>query len=124
MIISNRDGLGRGCLSNGQPQAAEYLASRGAPLDFSAAAGLGRLDVVKGFFDADGNLSSNTTPAQVVEGFGMACAYGRADVVDFLLNQGVDVDTELRDHGEGHTGLHVAAFYGQIERPEDAITLP
>ena len=61
------------------------------------AAGLGRLEVVKGFFDADGNLNPNTAPAQVMEGFGMACAYGRADVVDFLLNQGLlEVDTELR----------------------------
>lgn len=111
----HRDGLVRGCLSNGQPQAAEYLASRGAPLDFSAAAGLGRLDVVKGFFDADGNPNSNTAPAQVAEGFGMACAYGRADVVDFLVNQGMEVDTELRGHGEGHTGLHVAAFHGQVD---------
>jgi hypothetical protein len=113
--VGHRDGLVRGCLSNGQPQAAEYLASRGAPLDFSAAAGLGRLDVVKAFFEADGNPNSNTTPAQVVEGFGMACAYGRNEVVDFLLNQGMEVDTELRAHGEGHTGLHVAAFHGQID---------
>ena len=113
--VGHRDGLVRGCLANGQPQAAAYLASRGAPLDFSEAAGLGRLDVVKGFFDADGNLYPNTTPAQVVEGFGMACAYGRADVVDFLLNQGIEVDIELRTHGEGHTGLHVAAFHGQID---------
>ena len=45
----------------------------------------------------------------------MACAYGRADVVDFLLDQGMEVDTELRGHGEGHTGLHVAAFHGQID---------
>jgi ankyrin repeat protein len=116
--VGHRDGLVRGCLSNGQPQAAEYLASRGAPLDFSAAAGLGRLDVVKDFFDADGNPNSNTTPAQVVEGFGMACAYGRVGVVEFLLNQGIEVDTELKSHGEGHTGLHVAAFHGQ----SDAVT--
>ena len=113
--VGHRDGLVRGCLSNGQPQAAEYLASRGAPLDFSEAAGLGRLDVVKGFFDADGNLNPKTTQAQMVEGFGLACAYGRADVVDFLLDQGMEVDTELRGHGEGHTGLHVAAFHGQID---------
>jgi hypothetical protein len=113
--VGHRDGLVRGCLSNGQPQAAEYLASRGAPLDLSAAAGLGRLDVVKGFFDADGNLNPKTTQAQMVEGFGLACAYGRTNVVDFLLNKGIDVDAELRGHGEGHTGLHVAAFHGQID---------
>lgn len=27
----------------------------------------------------------------------------------------VDVDTELKSHGDGHTGLHVAAFHGQLE---------
>src|SRR5262245_29978943 len=34
--------LVRGCLANGQPAAAEYLADRGAPLDLEGAAGLGR----------------------------------------------------------------------------------
>ena len=113
--VGRRDGLVRGCLANGQPQAAEYLASRGAPLDLAEAAGLGRLDVVLGFFDAAGHLTPKTTQAQMVEGFGLACAYGRAGVVDFLLDQGIAVDTELRVHGEGHTGLHVAAFHGHID---------
>jgi ankyrin repeat protein len=45
----------------------------------------------------------------------MACGYGRANVVDFLLEHGVDVDSELRGHGDGHTGLHLAAFHGQVE---------
>ena len=70
---------------------------------------------MKGFFDGDDNLSSTTTEAQMAEGFGLACAYGRADVVDFLLDHGMKVDAELRGHGEGHTGLHVAAFHGQID---------
>jgi len=38
------------CLANGRPEAAEYLASRGAPVDFESAAGVGRLDVVQSFF--------------------------------------------------------------------------
>lgn len=113
--VGRRDGLVRGCLANGQAQAAEYLASRGAPLDLPEAAGLGRLDVVKGFFDADGHLDSKTTRAVMVEAFGMACAYGRANVVSFLLAQGMEVDAELRGHGEGHTGLHVAAFHGHVD---------
>jgi len=113
--VGRRDGLVRGCLANGQPQAAEYLASRGAPLDLAEAAGLGRLDVVKGFFDAAGHLTPKTAQAQLVEAFGLACAYGRAGVVDFLLDQGMEVGTELSGHGEGHTGLHVAAFHGHID---------
>jgi hypothetical protein len=113
--VGRRDGLVRGCLANGQPQAAEYLASRGAPLDLPEAAGLGRLDLVRGFFEAAGDLNPKTTPAQMVEGFGLACAYGRAGVVEFFLDHGMAVDTELRVHGEGHTGLHVASFHGQID---------
>jgi ankyrin repeat protein len=31
------------------------------------------------------------------------------------FDQGLLADTELRVHGEGHTGLHVAAFHGHID---------
>ena len=34
------------CLANGRPEAAEYLAEHGAPLDLEAVAGIGRLDLV------------------------------------------------------------------------------
>ena len=42
------------CLANGRAQAAEFLASRGANLDLEAAAGLGRLNIVKSYFDESG----------------------------------------------------------------------
>jgi hypothetical protein len=113
--VGHSDGLVRGCLSNGQPRAAEYLASRGAPLDLPEAAGLGRLDVVKRFFDAHGKLNPKATKAQTADGFALACAYGRANVVEFLLERGMEVDTELKAHGRGHTGLHVAAFHGHLD---------
>ena len=45
--VGHDDLLVRGCLANGQPDAAEYLANRGAPLDLEGAAGLGRVDDVK-----------------------------------------------------------------------------
>lgn len=51
----------------------------------------------------------------MVDGFSLACAYGRANVVDFLQDRGIDVDAQLRAHGEGHTGLHVAAFHGHVD---------
>jgi hypothetical protein len=111
----NKQALVRGCLANGQPDAAEYLASRGAPLDFQAAAGLGRIDVVKRFFNEVGDLTARPTKAQIVDAFSMACAYGRAEVVDFLLDRGIEADTQLRGHGEGHTGLHVAAYHGHVD---------
>jgi ankyrin repeat protein len=111
----NRHALVRACLANGQPGAAEYLVSRGAPLDLPGAAGVGRVDVVKRFFDGNGDPTANATEAHMAEGFALACAYGRTDVVDFLLDRGMEVDAQLRDHGEGHTGLHVAAFHGHID---------
>jgi hypothetical protein len=101
--------LVQGCLANGQAHAAEYLASRGAPLDFESAAGLGRVDDVK-------RLVARASRKEVIAGFSLACAYGRAAVIDALLAQRrVNVDTTLRSHGDGHTGLHVASFHGQLE---------
>jgi hypothetical protein len=111
----NQHSLVRGCLANGQPDAAEYLARRGAPLDLPGAAGIGRIDVVQRFFDEDGGRHAKTTKAQVLDGFSLACTYGHAGVVEFLLDSGVDVDAQLRGHGEGHTGLHVAAFHGHLD---------
>jgi hypothetical protein len=107
---AGRDGLlVQGCLANGQPQAAEYLASRGAPLDFESAAGLGRVDDVN-------RLAARASREEIIAAFSLACAYGRALVVGALIAQSrVDVDVELKSHGDGHTGLHVAAFHGQLE---------
>jgi ankyrin repeat protein len=111
----NGQALVRACLANGQPEAADYLASRGAPLDLPGAAGLGRVDVVQQFFDDDGALNARATHAQMADGFSLACAYGRVEVVDLLLERGMDVDAQLKGHGEGHTGLHVAAFHGHVD---------
>ena len=114
-IGGNQQPLVRACLANGQPDAAEYLVSRGAPLDLPGAAGLGRIDVMQEFFTEDGDPGAHATKAQLVDGFSLACAYGRADAVEFLLDRGIDADEPLRGHGEGHTGLHVAAFHGHVE---------
>jgi hypothetical protein len=105
---AGRDGLlVRNCLANGQPDAAEYLASLGAPLDLEGAAGLGRLDEVE-------HLVERSTAAETRAAFSIACAYGRADSIEFFLKRCVDVDVELNHHGAGHTGLHLAAFHGQL----------
>jgi hypothetical protein len=98
------------CLGNGRPSAAEFLATRGAPLDLEAAAGLGRLDIVKRFFTIDGSLTGGATEQQMRDGFSWACEYGRTEVVDFLLRSGMDVTSKLRPHGQ--TGLHWAAYGG------------
>jgi hypothetical protein len=99
-------------LHNGRKEAAEFLASRGARLDLESAAGVGRLDIVEGFFDATGGLKASATKAQLELGFVWACEYGRNDVVEFLLERGVQLDAQ---QNTGLTGLHWAVVGGQLE---------
>lgn len=49
------------CLANGRPEAAAFLATRGARLDLEGASGVGRLDVVRTFFNDDGTFGSSFT---------------------------------------------------------------
>jgi hypothetical protein len=99
-LAGRRDSLLRACLANGQGNAAAYLFDRGAPVDFTTAAGVGRLDLVERLFADAGDVS---------EGFNYACHYGYAPVVEFLLDRGVDVNVRFKSV----TGLHVAAYYGR-----------
>ena len=87
-----------GCLRNGRKQAAEFLAGRGARLDFEGAAGLGRLDRVR-------ELLPGASSDDTKYGFQWACEYGRKAVVEYLLERGAEVGT----------GLHWAALTGQVE---------
>jgi len=103
-------------LRNGRGPAAEYLAGRGARLDLEGAAGVGRLDVVKTFFNADGALIPAATPQQMADGFTWACGYGKTAVVEFLLQRGMDVGAKLQNHGQ--TGLHGAATGGYVDTVE------
>jgi ankyrin repeat protein len=100
------------CLHNGRGEAAEYLADRGARLDLEGAAGVGRLDIVKQFFHSNGALKATATRQQLIDGFTWACEFGRNDVIEFLLEHGVKVDTKLRG---GETGLHWAAYEGHAD---------
>src|SRR5580700_3002241 len=70
-----------GCLHNGRGQAAEFFANRGARLDLEAAAGAGRIEVVKSFFNQDGSLRLPATQQQMQDGFTWACEFGRTTVV-------------------------------------------
>ena len=111
----NQHNLVTGCLANGRVEAAEHLASRGATLDLGGAAGIGRLDVVKTYFNADGSLNAKATERQMKNAFVWACGYGRTDVVDFLLDRGIDVNARFQSHGRGHTALHLAAYHAHAE---------
>ena len=100
------------CLANGRPKAAEFLANHGAHLDLTGAAALGRLDVVKTHFTAQGSLTPGPTEAQLMEGFLYACSNGSDNTVQFLLEKGID----LAGHsGDGQTGLHHAVIGGQLD---------
>jgi len=108
----NRQSSVLGALANGRPEAAAYLAERGARLNLEAAAGLGRLDVVKNFFKNDGNRRTTPAKKQRQSAFLYACGCGHKDVVEFLLNKGVN----LADGGQnGQTPLHWAVIDGQLE---------
>lgn len=98
------------CLHNGRGEAAEFLACRGALLDLEGAAGVGRLDIVTSFVDEyTGELRGGATPQQMHDGFGWACGFGRNQVVEYLLDHGVGLNTRLAG---GETGLHWAAWEG------------
>jgi hypothetical protein len=108
----NRQSLVLGALANGRPEAAAYLAERGARLNLEGAAGLGRLDVVKSFFKNDGSRKTTVTKKQLQSAFLYACGCGQKNVVEFLLNKGVDLADGGRD---GQTPLHWAVIDGQLE---------
>jgi ankyrin repeat protein len=103
-----------GCLHNGRGEAAEFFASRGARLDLEGAAGVGRLDIVKGFFEPDGSLKPPATTTQLKAGFAWACEFGRTEVVKFLLQNGLEAGARLGQDG-GETGLHWAAYEGRAD---------
>ncbi len=100
------------CLANGRAKVAEFLASRGARLDLAGAAGLGRLDLIAAFLNPDGGWKPGVTDGQVHQGFLYACEYGRNNVVELLLEKGVDPAFSGRD---GQTGLHWAVIGGQLD---------
>lgn len=98
-------------LANGRPEAAQFLAHRGASLDLESAAGVGRLDLVKGYFNEDGSLKPTATAAQMEAGLMWACEYGHTRAVEFLLDTGLDVGTK----SNGMTGLHWAMVGGRLD---------
>jgi ankyrin repeat protein len=102
----------RGCLANGQGQAAQLFAQRGAHLDLEDAAGVGRLDVVKGFFDENGRLRPPATQEQLESGFMYAAGYGHIETVRFLLDRGVDPGVH-NEHGQ--TALHWTTYGPHVE---------
>ena len=101
-----------GCLANGRPTAARYLAEHGARLNLEAAAGVGNLVVVKSYFRTDGRRKSKVTKREVTSALLTACTWGQNNVVEFFLTTGFDLESHL---GDGQTPLHCAAIGGQLQ---------
>jgi len=92
------------CLANGRPQAAQFLADRGAHINLAAAAGIGRLEAVRQLF-------SLASAEERRDSLFWACEYGRNNVVEFLLENGGDLTAHRFD---GQTALHWAIIGGQL----------
>jgi hypothetical protein len=107
----NQQYIVNGCLSNGRPEAAHYLSGRGAHLDLEGAAGVGRLDVVESFFDADGRLEKGATRNQLGAALNWASEYGHSTVVEYLMDHGADPGEAV----EGMQALHMALLGGHID---------
>jgi hypothetical protein len=101
--------LVQSCLANGRPDAAEYLVSRGGALDFVSAAMLGRLDVVRTYFDADGRPA--VTKAEMEKALVSPWNKGDRAMAAFLLDRGVDVNAQA----DGFTAVNMAATMGEAE---------
>ncbi|MBV8847221.1 MAG: hypothetical protein JO307_30800 [Bryobacterales bacterium] len=109
---------------------AELLAARGAQIDLRFAAGLGRLDAVKNWFNPDGSLKpgagaladpygfesklrgqsplrcERTRPNTLSQAFYFACVNGKLDVADFLLSQGAEINAIVPGLDTKVTVLH------------------
>ena len=107
-------------LANGAPRAAEKLIELGADVDVCAAAALGRLDLVEGFFSADGRLRErpyrNGIRLSERDAIGLALLYAYVNhhpaVVDFLLEK--DGNWNITGVNNGAV-LHRAAWVGDLE---------
>jgi ankyrin repeat protein len=103
------------CLANGRPQAAEFLAAHGAKVDLEAAAGLGHLELVRIFIE-DSATNAEPTEEQKERALLWACEYGRNPVVEFLLEHGVNIESQANT---GQSPLHWAVIGGHA----DTVTL-
>ena len=108
----NGHGIVLGCLANGQPGAARFFADRGASLSLIEAAGVGRLDRVRTWFDDAGLPRESVTAVDLDSALQYAAGYGHAGVVQFLLDRGSNPG--MADDA-GQTPLHWATFGPHVD---------
>jgi ankyrin repeat protein len=110
-------------LANHAPRAAEKLIELGAKPDVVAAAALGRMDLLRGFFDAEGRLRTRPRRHGVElserDAIGLALLFAyvnqRPAAVDFLLER--DGNWNMTGLNNG-TALHRAAWEGDLAMVE------
>jgi hypothetical protein len=115
-------------LANHAPAAAEKMIELGARPDVFAAAALGRLDLLRAMFDADGRLLARPRrrgrlmSARDAIGLAMLYAYVRKqlDVVDFLLEKDGNWDMTGVNNG---TAMHRAAWEGDLPMVQRLVAL-
>jgi hypothetical protein len=106
----------------------ELLVKRGAAVaNLRIAAGLGRTDLVEGFFNADGSLKAgagtinwpwgdrswkNDRQDVVNNAFIYACMHGHIDTAEVLLGKGAQINAIPGGFDFAGTGLHYAALNG------------
>ena len=108
-----------GSLTNHAPRAAEKMIEIGAKPDVLAAAALGRLDLVRAFFDTKGRLQSRPRrrgrAMSARDAIGLALLYAyvgeQPDVVEFLLETEGNWNMIGVNNG---TALHRAAWQGDL----------
>jgi len=99
------------CLHNGRGEPVQYLASRSAAVDLEGAGGLGDIEKVKTYFNANAGLADKKLVRKRDGCLIWACVYGHQPVVEFLLAHGCNVNTNW----DATTPLHSAAYGGQVE---------
>ena len=104
-LMGNRHHAVMGCLANGCPEAARFLADRGAYLGIIEAAAVGRLDVVKSYFH-----NRAPDPKEAYHALLYACSMGEIAIATFLLDHGVPDRVP-----QGELPIHWAAFNGEVE---------
>lgn len=115
-----RDDALDGSLTNHSPRAAEKMIELGAKADVLAAAALGRMDLLRDFFDRDGRLlvrpRRDGKEMRDRDAIGLALLYayvrGQREAVDFLLEKDGNWNVIGVNNG---TALHRAAWEGDLE---------
>ncbi|SOD03407.1 Ankyrin repeat [bacterium JGI 053] len=124
----HRPGVLDASLANHAPRAAEKMIELGAKPDLFAAAALGRMELLRAMFDADGRLLARPRrrgrAMRARDAVGLALLYAyvakRQEAVDFLLEK--DGNWNMTGVNNG-TAMHRAAWEGDLPMVQRLVAL-